>query len=195
MITSGTISGKSVMALILVLCILPCCAAKKSVKILKQKIPAGSNIVIVIDCPANIQNVVISKFMAKEYKVKAFNAADLYTSRDVFDIKDFKKIAYNSDLQGAESLLSMQKTFDNIYKLHVYNYELSKAETLGEMKDKYNVKYLVLLNLKDWEHVSWGRAIDLSNYELIWIENYATSYGDNIETVTDHFIESISGVQ
>jgi hypothetical protein len=184
---------RTAILLLLVIFMLPACAARKSVKVLKQKVPAGSNIVVIIDSPSNIQNVVLSRFMSRDYRVKAFSAADLYTMKDVFDIRDFKKIAYNSDLKDAGSLLAMQKTFDNIYKLHVYNYELSKAESLGEMKEKYNVKYLILLELRDWEHVSWGRAIDLATYELVWVENYATRYNDTLESVVDHFLESISG--
>lgn len=169
------------------------CASKKSVKYLKQKIMPGSSVVIIVDCPTNIQNVILTKFMSKDFKVKAFNASDLYTVKEVFDIKDFKKVAGSSSLNDIDKLFSMQKTYDNIYKLNVYNYEINKAESLAEMKEKYNVKYLILLDLKDWEHVSWGRLIDLNTYELTWVENYAVRYKDTLETVIDHFIESLNG--
>jgi hypothetical protein len=169
------------------------CAAKKSVKYLKQKITPGSSIVIIVDCPTNIQNVILTKFMSKDFKVKAFNASDLYTVKEVFDIKDFKKVAGSSSLNDIDKLFSMQKTYDNIYKLNIYNYEINKAESLAEMKDKYNVKYLLLFDLKDWEHVSWGRLIDLNTYELAWVENYAVQYKDTLETVIDHFINSLYG--
>jgi hypothetical protein len=73
----------------------------------------------------------------------------------------------------------------------VYNYELSKAETLGQMKDKWATRYLVLLELKDWEHVSWARVIDLGSYELVGVINYSTQYRDSLETVLDRFITEI----
>lgn len=170
------------------------CATKKSVKVSKQKIAPGSSIVVIINCPSNIQNVVLAKFMSRDFRVKAFNASDLYTSQDVFDVKDMKKIAYTSNIAGPDSIFASQKLAENIYKLHIYNYEISKAETLAELKDKWNVQYLVLLELNDWENVSWGRAINLASYELVWIENYPTRYKDTLETVADHMIRSMSGM-
>ncbi len=170
------------------------CAQKKMVKFSKQKVAPGSNVVIIIDCPTNIQNVVLAKFMAKDYRVKAFNASDLYTMKDVFDIRDFKKLARKSPLGKDDLLINAQKAHDNLYKLSIYNYEMQKAETLGEMKDKHNVRYLILLELNDWERVSWGRAIDLASYELVWVENYPTRYRDNLESIVDHFIDSLAGM-
>jgi hypothetical protein len=170
------------------------CAGKKAVRYSKQKIAPGSGVVVVIDCPTNIQNVVLARFMAKDFRVKAFNASDVYTMRDVYDIRDFKKIAQESSLNDQGSLFTAQKAHDNLYKLTIYNYEMQKAETLGEMKERYNVRYLILLELNDWERVSWGRAIDLASYELVWVENYPTRYRDTLESIVDHFIDSLSGM-
>ena len=168
------------------------CAGKKAVRYSKQKIAPGSGVVVVVDCPTNIQNVVLARFMAKDFRVKAFNASDVYTMRDVYDIRDFKKIAQESSLNDQGSLFTAQKAHDNLYKLTIYNYEMQKAETLGEMKERYNVRYLILLELNDWERVSWGRAIDLASYELVWVENYPTRYRDTLESIVDHFIDSLS---
>ncbi|HNU92697.1 MAG TPA: hypothetical protein PKO25_12570 [Spirochaetota bacterium] len=170
------------------------CAGKKAVRYGKQKIGPGSAVVVVVDCPTNIQNVVLAKFMEKDYRVKAFNASDLYAMRDVYDIRDFKKIAQESSLNDQGSPFNIQKAHDNLYKLTIYNYEMQKAETLGEMKERYNVRYLILFELNDWERVSWGRAIDLASYELVWLENYPTRYSDTIESIIDHFITSLSGM-
>ncbi len=170
------------------------CAGKKAVRYSKQKIAPGSGVVVVVDCPTNIQNVVLARFMAKDFRVKAFNASDVYTMRDVYDIRDFKKIAQESSLNDQGSLFTAQKAHDNLYKLTIYNYEMQKAETLGEMKERYNVRYLILLELNDWERVSWGRAIDLASYELVWVENYPTRYRDTLESIVDHFIDSLSGM-
>jgi hypothetical protein len=170
------------------------CAGKKAVRYSKQKIAPGSGVVVVINCPTNIQNVVLARFMAKDFRVKAFNASDVYTMRDVYDIRDFKKIAQESSLNDQGSLFTAQKAHDNLYKLTIYNYEMQKAETLGEMKERYNVRYLILLELNDWERVSWGRAIDLASYELVWVENYPTRYRDTLESIVDHFIDSLCGM-
>lgn len=169
------------------------CTTKKSIKFRKYKIAANSSIAVIIDCPENIKNVVMSKFMKKRYKVKAFNSSDFYSLSEIFDIRDFKKVSYKSSLKDDISLLSMEKTYDNIYKLHVYNFEVNKAEILSEMRDKWDVRYLILLDLQDWENVSWGRVIDLKSFELIWVENYPTKFMDNLETIVEYFIASMSG--
>jgi hypothetical protein len=170
------------------------CSTKKSVKFTNQKIAQGSSIAVIIDCPNKIKNVIMSRLMIKKFKVKAFNASDLYTLDEIYDIKDFKKASYKAPLRsGEKSLLSMEKTFDNIYKLHIYNFEINKLQTLAEMKEKWNVRYLILFDLKDWSDVCWGRAIDLNTYELIWVENYPTRYSDTPENIIDHFIDSMSG--
>ncbi len=170
------------------------CASKRPVMYSKIKMSSNSSIAVIIDCPNNAKNVVLTEFMKKRFKVKAINASDLYTLSDVYDIKDFKKVANKSSLRDIEALMSMEKTYDNLYKLHVYNFEVNKAEILKEMRDKWDVNYLIILDLKDWEKVSWGRAIDLNTYELVWIENYPTKYNDNVETIVSHFISSITGL-
>jgi hypothetical protein len=120
----------------------------------------------------------------------AINASDFYSLKDVFDIKDMKKVSYKS--KSRDSIISMERTINNIYKLHIYNFEANKAEILNELKTKWRVQYLILLDLKDWQDISWGRAINLNTYQLIWVENYPTSEIDNIETLTEHFIQSMS---
>jgi len=177
------------------------CKTKQSVKFLSAPIPKRTNIAVIIDCPNNIKNVVLAKFLKKGYKVKAINAADFYSLNNIFDIKDFKYIAYEQPETGffgiggeeQSALVSTQKTYENIYKLHVYNFEAHKAKILEEIKNKWKINYLIILELKDWQTTSWARAIELSNYNLIWIENYPTKYTDNLDDVISHFVTSISG--
>ncbi len=167
------------------------CAAKKGVVARKIAITPGSKIVVIANHTNNIKNVIIARFMNKNYSVKAFNASDLYTIEDVYDVKDFKKVAYMQPLQN-DTMLSFEKAVENIYKLHIYNYELSKAEALSDMRTKYGTQYLILMELKDWQKVSWARAVDLTNMEVVWVENYPARYKDTLETVVDHFIASMS---
>jgi len=128
--------------------------------------------------------------MKQGFRVKAVNAADLYTMKDVYDISDLKKLSYNLSEQDVSTV---QKSYDNIYKLHVYNFELSKAEYLKQIRAEWDVEYLILLDLKEWEKVSWARVINLRTFEIDFIENYPTSYNDNVETITEHFIQNITG--
>lgn len=167
------------------------CATKKGVVARKIAITPGSRIVVIANHTNNIKNVIIARFMNKNYSVKAFNASDLYTIEDVYDVKDFKKVAYMQPLKN-DNMLSFEKAVENIYKLHIYNYELSKAEALSDMRTKYGTQYLILMELKDWQKVSWARAIDLTNMEVVWVENYPAQYKDTLETVVDHFIASMS---
>jgi hypothetical protein len=62
---------------------------------------------------------------------------------------------------------------------------------LSEMKSKWGIKYIILLEMKDWEHLCWARTIDLDSNEVIGIENYQTKYSDKVGDVIDHFIESL----
>jgi hypothetical protein len=184
----------SVVCITITVVLLLSCSSKRGIQVTTQKIAPNSSIAIIVDHPNNIKNVIVARFMSKRFKVKAFNVSDLYSLKDVFDIRDFKKVSFNTSLLDDKSLLSMEKTYDNIYKLHVYNFEMNKAQLLNEMKEKWKVHYLILLDLKNWEEVSWGRAIDLYSYEIIWIENYPARFGDTVETVVDHFIMSMSGL-
>ena len=168
------------------------CASKNGVKFTKKVVKKKSNIAVIIDSPNNIKNVVLTAFMKKGFNVKAINASDLYNREDIFDIKDFKKMSENSPTSSENTILSMEKTYENVSKLHIYNFEASKAEYLNKIRDKWNVKYLIILDLKNWQEVSWGRAIELKTYDLVWIENYPTKYSDNIESIINHFVASMS---
>lgn len=166
------------------------CSAKKGILHSNAKIPASSKIGVIIDSPNNLKNVVLAAFMKKGYQVKAVNASDLYTMKDVYDISDMKKLSY--DIAG-DTVPTVEKTYENMYKLHVYNFELNKASFLKQIRDEWDVEYLVLLDYKEWEKVSWARVINLKTLEIDFIENYPTGYTDNIETITNHFITGISG--
>jgi hypothetical protein len=162
-----------------------------------RPIPSGSSIGIVIDAPNAMKNIVLMRFMAKGYAIKAINANDIYTLSDYFGIKDFKYLAYKEKLPVVSAdedqpITSAQKSFDSIFKLNIYNYELSKAETLRVIREKWDVRYLVILEMSDWETFSWGRAIDLSTMDVIWVNNYKTAFNDSPESLADHFIASVS---
>ena len=166
------------------------CSTKKALIYNGKQIPKGSPIAVIVDSPENQKNAVLVKFLSRGFNVKAVNASDFYSMDEVFDIADMKKLSYNSDSE--RSLVAMERTYNNVYKLHVYNFEVNKAELLNELRTKWDVQYLVLLELKNWQKVSWARVIDLKTYDIMWIENYPTTSSDNIETVVDHFIDGMA---
>lgn len=166
------------------------CTVKKGILHSSARVPASSKLGIIIDSPNNLKNVVLASFMKKGFQVKAVNASDLYSFKDVYDITDLKKLSY--DISG-DSVPTVEKTYENMYKLHIYNFELNKVSFLKQIRDEWDVEYLIILDLKEWEKVSWARVINLRTFEIDFIENYPTGYTDNIETITDHFIKGISG--
>ncbi len=181
---------KTIVILILTSVFILSCSTKKSLMYSSGKLSTGSKIAVIIDSQNNIKNAVLITFLKQGYRVKAFNSSDLYTLKDVYDIADLKKISYN---MSDDTVSTVQKTYDNIYKLHIYNFELSKAEYLKQIRTEWDVEYLILLDLKAWEKVSWARIINLKTFEIDFVENYPTAYNDNIETITEHFIKNFSG--
>ena len=165
-------------------------SAKKGILHSNAKIPVSSKIGIIIDSPNNLKNVVLALFMKRGYQVTAINASDLYTFKDVYDIADMKKLSYD---MADDTVPTVEKTYENMYKLHIYNFELNKIQFLRQIRDEWRVEYLIILDYKDWEKVSWARVINLRTFEIDFIENYPTAYTDNIETITNHFINGISG--
>ncbi len=163
------------------------CSTQQGVKYLKAPVPSRASVAVIIDCPNDIKNVVMAEFLKKGFNVKAVNASDIYTLGEVFDISDYKKLAYRNS-----EILSGQKLYENVYKMHIYNFESNKADMLNEMKTKWQVNYLVLLELSDWKKLSWARAIDLNSMELVWVENYPTKYKDSLTDVVTYFIDSMS---
>lgn len=164
------------------------CDTARSIKFLSRPIPANSGVAIIIDASNTVKNIVMSRFLARGFAVKAINASDFYSMNDMFDIRDFKKISY---IGQNENFLSLEKTYNSLYKMHFYNYEVNKAEILAEMRNKWNVQYLILLNMNDIGSC-WGRAIDLRTNDIVWIENRASAFAGT-EKLTDSLIDSMTG--
>ncbi len=167
------------------------CSTKKGLIHTSAKLPSQAKVGIVIDSPNNLKNAVLVTFMNEGFRVKAFNASDLYSMEDIYDIKDMKKISYKIKDKKASEVSAFEKAYDNIYKLHFYNYELNKASTLQQIRSNWDVDFLIVLDLKDWENISWARVINLRTLDIEFIENYPTKYNDNIETIITHFAKNI----
>jgi hypothetical protein len=157
------------------------------VKYLARPVPVNSGVAIIVDAPNKVKNVIMARFLQKGFTVKAINASDFYSINDVFDIRDFKKVSY---IGQDENFLSLEKTYNNLYKMHYYNYEVNKAEVLAEMRNKWNVQYLILIDVKG-AGGGWGRAIDLRSNDIVWIENFGAAGGT--ESLVDRMIDSMTG--
>ena len=184
---------RNLIAIVIISLFLVSCSSKKGLIHSSSKLSPNSKIGVVIDAPNNLKNAALITFMKQGFRVKAFNASDLYTLSDVYDIADLKKLSYNIADETVSTVSTFEKTYDNIYKLHVYNFELNKAETLQQIRSAWDVDYLIVLDLKDWEHVSWARVVNLRTLDIEYIENYPTKYNDNVETIIAHFAKNITG--
>jgi len=74
--------------------------------------------------------------------------------------------------------------------MHYYNYEANKAEVLADLRNKWNVQYLILLEVTGVGG-AWGRAIDLRTNDIMWIENFGI--GGGAEQIVDRMIDSMTG--
>ncbi|OHD64463.1 MAG: hypothetical protein A2176_11275 [Spirochaetes bacterium RBG_13_51_14] len=158
-------------------------------KYLERPIPLNSGVAVIVDAPNKLKNIILARFLARGFAVKAINASDFYSINDVFDIRDFKKVSY---IGQNENFLSLEKAYNNLFKMHFYNYEVNKAEVLAEMRNRWNVQYLILLDVKSFGG-GWGRAIDLRTNDIVWIENSGVSLTADTEKLIDRFIDSMTG--
>jgi hypothetical protein len=163
------------------------CASKRGMVSSQKAVAGGSTVAIVIDAPNKIKNVVLGKFIQKGFSVKAVTSADFYMLDDYLTVADFKTIGGSSKIGELDRQIA-----DSLFKMNYYSYESSKADVLNDIKTKWGVRYLVLLEMQDWENTAWGRAIDLNSMELVWVENYPPKFNDSIESVTEHFMDSMS---
>lgn len=163
------------------------CGTAGPVKYLARPIPANSAVAVIVDAPNKVKNVIMARFLQRGFAVKAINASDFYSINDVFDIRDFKKVSY---IGQDENFLSLEKTYNNLFKMHYYNYEANKAEVLADLKNKWNVQYLILLEVTGVGG-AWGRAIDLRTNDIVWIENFGI--GGGAEQLVDRMIDSMTG--
>lgn len=188
---------KIIFAIFIISAISYSCKSSDDYYYLKKSIPAKSKVAVLIRGNNQVKNAVFIEFMQAGYQVKAVNASDFYTTKDVFDIKDFRRVAYIANIkanktQNAASLFD--KMFNNIYKLHIYNFENSKAEIIKKMRDEWQIDYIILLSMDGWENgYSWSRAIDLQTMDLIYVHNYPAQKSDSYQSIIRKMIKTIQG--
>lgn len=185
---------KRVFLIIIFATLLVQCRSYQGAYHIKQAISEGSKVAVLIEGNNEMKNAVFLEFMNAGYDVKAVNAADFYTTDDVYDIKTLKTKTLSTDADDEDAAKRdaafADKAFNNIYKLHLYNFENFKAEALDDMRKNWGSDYLILLSMTRWdEGYSWARAIDLRNKNLIYVHNYTTGKSDTYQTITRNMIE------
>ncbi len=173
------------------------CKSSEDYYYLKKPIEAKSKIAVFIKGDNQVKNAVFIEFMQAGYEVKAVNASDFYTTKDVFDIKDFQRVAYIANIKAnstQNTATLFDKMFDNVYKLHIYNFENSKAEIIRTMQKEWGVDYIILLSMEGWDKgYSWARAIDLTTMDLVYVHNYPAQKSDSYQSIIRKMIQTIQG--
>jgi hypothetical protein len=170
------------------------CRSAQNKYAIKEAIPKNSNIAILVEGENDLKNAVFTEFMNAGYAVKAFNATDFYTTDDVLDVKALKKTAFVTNLfdpkNSQRQVAVADKVFENIYKLHLFNFENLKAEMLQSLRVKMGIRYVILLSLTRWDTgYTWARAIKLDNMELVFVQNYNAARKDDLKSVVGAMIE------
>jgi len=173
--------------------LLGCRSAQEKYNI-REAVPKGSNVAILVEGSNDIKNAVFMEFMKAGYTVKAFNASDFYSVDDTLDVKDLKKNAFVTNLfdpkNPQRSVAVAEKVFENIYKLHIFNFENLKAEMLQSLQKKLGIKYVILLSFSNWDSgYSWGRAIKIDTMDVVYVHNYTTARADTYQSVANRMIE------
>ena len=79
-----------------------------------------------------------------------------------------------------------------LFRLDVYDSEITKAANLRNVRNNLKADYLVVLELKKTK-INWGRIIDLHTNEIIFIANYTSSgTGRNVESIINYFISAMT---
>ncbi|HRP69808.1 MAG TPA: hypothetical protein PLY93_09790 [Turneriella sp.] len=172
------------------------CKSTQNQYVIKEAIPTNTNIAILVEGENDFKNAVFMEFMNAGYSVKAFNATDFYTTDDVLDVRSLKKTAFVQNIfdtkNSQRQVAVADKVFENIYKLHIFNFENLKVEMLQALRAKLNARYVILLSLKNWDQgYSWTRVIRLDNMDLVFVQNYKANRKDDLKSVVDQMIQTM----
>ena len=125
---------------------------------------------------------------------KSFAGTDFYTTDDILDVKSLKKTAFVTNLfdpkNSQRQVAVADKVFENIYKLHLFNFENLKAEMLQSLQKRLGIRYVILLSLSRWDAgYTWARAIKLDNMQLVFVQNLNVSRKDDLKSVVASMID------
>jgi len=133
-----------------------------------RHLPKGAAIAVILNASEKYVEKAESLFTLSGYSVRAVSV--------------FKK---NEDAGSPKSSAEL-------FRLDVYNFEITKAANLRDIRNTLKVDYLVILEL-GISKMDWGRVIDLRTNEIIFISNYTSGLGEGVEPVINYFISSMTG--
>lgn len=172
------------------------CRSGSNTVVVKEAIPKNASIAVLVEGENDFKNAVFMEFMKGGYDVKAFNATDFYSTEDVLGVHSFKKTAFISTLfdpkNSQKQVDTADKVFENIYKLHIFNFENLKMEMLQNLKKKMGIKYVVVLSLVRWDTGnSWVRVVKLENMQLVYVQNLKVQRKDDLKSVIGTIVGSM----
>ena len=171
------------------------CQTQKEAYYIKSPIPKQVRLAVLIKGKNEIKNAAYIEFLNAGYNLQGLNASDFYTIADVFDIKSYKKSVKAAALRKKDTKFTatlLDRAFDSIYKLHIYNFENSKADYIREMAKRWQIDYIVLISMKDWKKgYSWIRAINVNTLELTYVHNYRAGHSDSYQSILKRMIDTM----
>ena len=187
---------KSIIVAVSIVAFFTACRSTQNNYVIKEAIPKNSNIAVLVEGENDFKNAVFMEFMRGGYDVKAFNATDFYTTDDVLDVKSLKKTAFVTNLFDPKNpqrqVAVADKVFENIYKLHIFNFENLKVEMLQSLPKKIGIRYVVLLSLAKWDAgYTWARVIKLDTMQLVYVQNYSVGRKDDLKSVIATMIDTM----
>ncbi len=172
------------------------CQTQKQSYYIAKPISKAGRMALLVKGKNEVKNAAFIEFLNAGYKLKALNAADFYTIKDVFDIKSFKENSKTAAMRKKDTKYTatlLDRVFDNVYKLHIYNFEISKADYIKDLAKKWQIDYIVLLSMKDWQKgYSWVRVINVSSLELEYVHNYKAGSRDTFQTIIKQMVQVMS---
>lgn len=183
-------------ALLLAVFSLSACRSAVNNYVIKEAIPKNSNVAVFVEGENDFKNAVFMEFMKGGYDVKAFNATDFYTTDDVLDVSALKKTAFVTNLfdtrNSQKQVAVADRVFENIYKLHIFNFENLKVEMLQSLQKKLGIRYVILLSLVRWDAgYTWARVIKLDNMQLVYVQNYHVGRKDDVKSVVGSMVSTM----
>jgi hypothetical protein len=189
-----TKKSNTLVAVVAIIALLAGCRSAVNNYVIKEAIPRNSSVAVLVEGENDFKNAVFMEFMRAGYDVKAFNATDFYTTDDVLDVRSLKKTAFVTNLfdpkNSQRQVAVADKVFENIYKLHIFNFENLKLEMLQALQKKLGIRYVILLSLVRWDAgYTWARVIKLDNMQLVYVQNYKASRKDDLKSVLGNIIK------
>ena len=149
------------------ICLLFVSCQSRNIRHSVRRLPKGAAITVILNAPERYIEKTQTLFLLAGYSVKAIS---------VFKDEETRSLKSSTEL----------------FRMDVYNSEITKAANLHDVRSSLRADYLVIFELGT-SKINWGRVIDLRANEIIFISNYMPRSDEDIESVVKYFIVSMTG--